>query len=396
MRLPPSLPSPPSLAAAVERDPYTRTHPPRALQLRSAPTSPPRTAVPGRAAPARAATSLRPGRRHPARGGRAPPRTPPRRTHARQRCPCRPPQQPRRSRRRPQARGDPAAAALGRPCGGAGVGSVSASPAPRPSLRGAGERPGRPPRQAGVGCIMPGPVAAPSLWFCSPAGASRGRRRRLPPASAQPPAGLPGAGTSPPVGSRHRPDRPRAPAAPGAPPAPPPARAGARRFVPSSRRSQRAAASATRAMTEPRPHILAGPRQGRSALTSAQRGAPHSRCPARTAHRRGFRLRSAPPGRAGLRGRARPRHRSAPPHGPPAPRAAPAGGAAAEGCVVAPGSARQRRAWSGWPGQSPALSGCLPGPLISSSYKLPGIYCFTLFPSLTLPGVSEKTPHLQV
>ncbi|RLW07545.1 hypothetical protein DV515_00003705, partial [Chloebia gouldiae] len=42
-----------------------------------------------------------------------------------------------RSRCRPQARGDPAAAALGRPCGGAGGRVCERFPRPRPSLRGA-------------------------------------------------------------------------------------------------------------------------------------------------------------------------------------------------------------------------------------------------------------------
>lgn len=243
---------------------------------------------------------------HAGRGGRASPRAPHRRTQARQRCPCRPPQQPRRSRRRPQARGDPAVAALGSPCGGAGGRVCERFPRPRPSLRGAGERAGRPPRQAGVGCIALGPAAAPSLWFCSPAGASRGRPR-LPPASARPPAGLPGPATFPFVGRTHRPGCPRAPA-PTRPRLPRgPALGGV--YL------HHAAARGPRPLRpgrwqRPVPTSSRGTKQGRSALTSAQRGAPHSRCPARTAHRRGFRLRSAPlpagPGRAGLRGRARP------------------------------------------------------------------------------------------
>lgn len=90
---PASLPSsslPPQWSAIPA---HTHTH--RALQLRSAPTSPPRSAERGRAAPARAGTWLRLGRRvtraGPGRAGGLP------RTGAqtRQRCPCRPPQHPR-------------------------------------------------------------------------------------------------------------------------------------------------------------------------------------------------------------------------------------------------------------------------------------------------------------
>lgn len=303
------------------------------------------------------------------------------------------------------------------------AGSVYAFPPPRTPLSKAGERPRRSPLQAGAGLIVSGRPRAPlpptrrsgpafSLWFCSETVLRRDRQAHLPVTGAAaasltprprprsgaarprpPPCCLPSRGEHPRADQPGRlPTGSRGPLSSGqasrrSAPTPPPPRSkprplpssGAEMFIPSSHRSQRAAAKASAAKapaaTAPRPHILLGrgSRQGaaagpapqraapRSPLTSPQRGAPDTRQARRqaahTAHRRGFRLRAGP-GRAGLRGRAGPAPLRASPRRaaacrlPTPPRRQPMAARAgrAEVTAAAAGPAEADRAAAAFPG----------------------------------------------